>query len=443
MKLIGRIKYTIRGVYDPGVTYTPMNVVLYGGSSWACIKETTGNMPPDHQFNEDGTAASNEYWELFLPGAAGDDFVKKTDIAKAPTDTTPGIAGIVYPDGDTITADENGMLKGTPSGKVMSKDDMDEKLAAGELKNGEVIYAYGQAAGENGILIKIDKALNEQSENAIANKAVTIAINKANDFSDILAQIANGTYDGRNLADVYDGEIASYSSPWEWIKARITDANFKGLFPADYIPITMTDGEVVVPQIAGINTYKGTTDLNLGNHIDFISKDCLSQAVKWNLTDNNNGNATNGCAYMISNVREHLLNIVYPKLPLDVKNVINDKRALVEYRYSDSGVLADSNGWSWNNIGYLWIPSEYEIIGNAIFGTRQYASGQAAQYPLFYNGYKHRGKMDGKNVSTSWHTTTLASQSYKIVGVSNAGIIATYNATQLFGVPLCFRISEQ
>lgn len=432
------------GEYDPTVTYTEMENVLYAGSRWEAKKETTGNAPPDHQKNEDGTLAENEFWKLFLPGALGDDYVKKTDIAKAPTDTTPGKLGIVYPDGETITADENGMLKGTPSGKVMSKDNMDEKLAAGELKNGEVIYAYGQAAGENGILIKIDKTLNAESENAIANKAVTIAINKANDFSDILAQIANGTYDGRNLADVFDGEIASYSSTWEWIKARITDANFKGLFPADYIQITMTDGEVVVPQIAGIDTYYRTTDQNIGHHIDFISRDCLSQTVQWNTTNNNNGLSTNQCPYMVSNVRNHLLNNIYPKLPADLKAVITNKRTLLESRYSESGVLTDSTSWDWNNMGDLWIPLEYEVDGNNIWGTKGFSVGQSIQYSLFVYSNKNRNKKQGNaGGRISWWLATVSSgSSYLCCAASRYGYTDKFGSELSMGVPVCFRVSE-
>ena len=91
MKKIGRVKYVTKGVYDPDVTYKKQDVVLYEGSLWEPKQETTGNAPPDHQRNEDGTPASNEFWQLFLPGALGDDYVKKTDLSKPPTETEAGM----------------------------------------------------------------------------------------------------------------------------------------------------------------------------------------------------------------------------------------------------------------------------------------------------------------------------------------------------------------
>lgn len=180
MKKIGRIKYTTMGQYDPEVTYTEMNTVLYEGSRWEAKKETTGNAPPDNPKNDDGTLAENEFWRLFLPGALGDDYVKKTDLSKAPTETEPGKPGISYPDGKTIFADENGMLTGATSGKELTQEEMDEQLASGDLEPGSVVFLTGEAEGTNGLAIIVDKELNENSVHAIRNSAVAKAINAAN-----------------------------------------------------------------------------------------------------------------------------------------------------------------------------------------------------------------------------------------------------------------------
>lgn len=180
MKKIGRIKYTTMGQYDPEVTYTEMNTVLYEGSRWEAKKETTGNAPPDNPKNDDGTLAENEFWRLFLPGALGDDYVKKTDLSKAPTETEPGKPGISYPDGKTIFADENGMLTGATSGKELTQEEMDEQLASGDLEPGSVVFLTGEAEGTNGLAIIVDKELNENSVHAIRNSAVAKVINAAN-----------------------------------------------------------------------------------------------------------------------------------------------------------------------------------------------------------------------------------------------------------------------
>lgn len=180
MKKIGRIKYVTRGVYDPETTYREMDVVLFEGSLWEPKKETTGNPPPDHQRNEDGTPASNEFWKLFLPGALGDDYVKKTDLAVQKTETSDGKPGISYPDGKTIFADENGMLTGATEGKRLKQEEMNDQLTSGELETGNVVYLTGPAEGTDGLVVKVDAELNADSVHAIRNSAVTNAINAAN-----------------------------------------------------------------------------------------------------------------------------------------------------------------------------------------------------------------------------------------------------------------------
>lgn len=64
----------------------------------------------------------------------------------------------------------------------------------------------------------------------------------------------NGVYDGKNLADVFDGEISRYSDEWEWIHDRINMAFYDGLLVGDYIPMLMQN-ERVEAQIAGIDVY--------------------------------------------------------------------------------------------------------------------------------------------------------------------------------------------
>lgn len=146
MKEIGRIAYVTKGLYDPSVTYKEMDVVLYGGSLWEPKKETTGNAPPETQKNEDGTPASNEWWQLFLPGALGDDYVKKTDLAVAPTETEPGKAGVVIPDGKTIRW-ENGLLVGASVDFVGTKDELLAAIESGSVKEGATAYLFDIGGG--------------------------------------------------------------------------------------------------------------------------------------------------------------------------------------------------------------------------------------------------------------------------------------------------------
>ena len=80
-------------------------------------------------------------------------------------------------------------------------------------------------------------------------------------------------YEGVDLTQKFASEIANYSDEWAWIKARIQAGNFKGIYVCDYIPITCSNGYVLNAQVAGINTYTGYADKQVGNHIDFICKE--------------------------------------------------------------------------------------------------------------------------------------------------------------------------
>ncbi len=250
-------------------------------------------------------------------------------------------------------------------------------------------------------------------------------------------------YAGRDLTVVFALEIAKYSDAWAWIKARIKAHNFTGIHVADYIPITM-NGQTVKMQVAGIDTYYRTTDQQLSHHIDFISKDCFNQTVKWNETNNNNGNAANNSPYMISNLHTFLTTTLYGYLPAAVKAVISNKRTLMEYRYSASGALTDGTSWGWQDLGPLWVPLEYEVFGSTIWGTKGWSQGQGVQYPIFANSFLNRIKGAGNGGGRcSWWTASVRSgNSTNCVSVHNYGYSSDCYASGELCVPVCFRIDE-
>ena len=263
--------------------------------------------------------------------------------------------------------------------------------------------------------------------------------------------LLNGVeYDIGNIYEIitegpqlYEGrELSEYT--WAQLETKCQNADFSDLRVCDYKIIVLTDGEVVKMQIAGIDTYYKTTNQNQPHHIDWISVDCLKDYVQWNTTDNNNGDATNAYPYLISNVKKYLNDTIYPKLPADVKAVIKNKRTLLESRYSTNGTLTSSNGWSWQDMGKLWLPHEYEVFGSVIWGTKGYSQGQAVQYPLFANSNKHRikGKGNGGKVCHWWLATTDSGNSTRCCNVSGTGY-DDYDLTSntAIGVPVCFRIS--
>lgn len=209
MKKIGRVKYVTKGIYDPAVTYKKQDVVLYEGSLWEPKQETTGNAPPDHQRNEDGTPASNEFWQLFLPGALGDDYVKKTDLSKPPTETEAGKPGINYPDGKTIQMDENGMLTGTPLDFSGTWDELFAGIDSGEVKDGMVGYVKGTKSDPdnpnhpNNLLLDFDDYLSLYSSNAPQNRIVTAMLNQIKALAEQNAQLIEDIKELRARTDAW------------------------------------------------------------------------------------------------------------------------------------------------------------------------------------------------------------------------------------------------
>ena len=257
----------------------------------------------------------------------------------------------------------------------------------------------------------------------------------------ILLQQQQGIYKGRDLTVVFADEIKNYSNEWAWIKARIKANNFNGIYICDYIPLTV-DGETHQMQVAGIDTYYRTTDQGLGHHIDFISRDCYSQTVQWNTTNNNNGNTTSEYPYMVSNLKT-FLGTLYEKLPQAVKNVITEKRTLLEKRYSASGALTDSTGLGWDNMGKLWVPTEYEVFDSVVWGTPRWSAGQTVQYPLFANSYKNRIKGSGSDGGRCnwWLASVRSGGSAAACHVSDYGGAGGYDTSNASRAPLCFRIT--
>lgn len=263
---------------------------------------------------------------------------------------------------------------------------------------------------------------------------------QARDDVKLLLQQTNGLYKGRDLTTVFADEIAGYTDAWAWIHARITAGNYSGIYVGDYIPITVKN-ETVQMQVAGIDVYTNTTDQGLGHHIDFISRDCFSETVQWNTTSNNNGNATDGSPYMVSNLHTWLATLS-SHLPQAVKNHIVTKRSLMEIRYSASGALTDSTSWEWKDMGLLWVPHEYEVFGSVVWATKGYGQGQAMQYPIFANSWLNRIKGAGHGGSRCywWLASVGSGLSTYACGVYGYGYANNWNASNAYRVPVCFRI---
>lgn len=135
---------------------------------------------------------------------------------------------------------------------------------------------------------------------------------------------------------------------------------------------------------------------------------------------------------------------IWSKLPEALKAVIVVKRALHQKRYSDSGVLSNSNSWGWENMGKLWIPSEMEVYGCEVWGNNKFDNGGFVQYPIFNccNTNRVKGLGDGGSRYAWWlmSSGTGSTSLFCNVGVGgNAN--STIAADARIGAPVCFRIS--
>ena len=268
-------------------------------------------------------------------------------------------------------------------------------------------------------------------------------INFENKHTNYAIEAADHTYEGRDLTVEFAEEIAGFSDPWRWIKTRLAAHNIDGLHVGDYIPIYM-GSYLVKMQIAGINTYTRTTDqAPLGWHIDWISKDCYPDTVQWFTSNDNNGTSADPYPYNKSTVKSFLAGLE-AKLPAEVRAVISSKRFLLEQRYSASGKLNDSTSWGWQDLGKLWIPSEYEVFGSLIWATKPWGEGMAVQYPIFANSWQNRikGDGDGGDRADWWLLSVCAGYSAGACRVSGYGHASYNSCTNALRVPVCFRITE-
>lgn len=272
-------------------------------------------------------------------------------------------------------------------------------------------------------------------------------------------------YQGVDLTVEFANEIKNYSDEWEWIKARITAGNYAGLHVCDYIPITCSNGYKLNAQIAGINTYTGYGDKEVGNHIDFICKEVWEDLHAINKVDYNNGNANSPNPFLASDLNywlnstsgtvpnsktdqavtvevDYTADGVFYYLPDKLKNQIIKKRVMLPGRYTESSVLTQDNSWDWQSIGKLWIPSEVEVYGMTCWGNNGYGAGGFVQYPIFIGNMNRLKKRCSSNDRYGWwllSTSAGSSASFSFVG--NGGYCNRASAAvSVIGTPVCFRL---
>lgn len=131
---------------------------------------------------------------------------------------------------------------------------------------------------------------------------------------------------------------------------------------------------------------------------------------------------------------------IYHYLPDWLKAVIIEKRFLLNKRYSTSGVLSDENGWGWTNIGKIWFPTEVEVYGCPVWGSKGgYGLGGSIQYPLFMGNMRRLKKRNGSH--TAWWLLSPDTSATSWCNVNYNGF-ARYDTASVayIAAPVCFRI---
>lgn len=287
-------------------------------------------------------------------------------------------------------------------------------------------------------------------ENTLANKKdIENLSTKVDTEIDILFKQLNFIYRGINLVEKFKKEIAKFSDEWAWIKDRIEKNNFSGIHIGDYIPLKLKDEEYLEMQIAGIDTYADIEkNPRVKHHIDFISRDCLKNTVKWNLSQTNNGRQGSENPFVASSIYQFLNKSVHELLPEQLQSKISSKSMFAELRYSTGyapGQMPHSYSFDFISVGQLWLPTEYEIYGKCTYGTPKFSEGHTIQYPLFANNLLHRIKKSGSQGSAcSWWSSTAANGTFTAACLnSQFGVPDSTDVRGDFFAPLCFRIAAQ
>ena len=313
---------------------------------------------------------------------------------------------------------------------------------------------------------------------AETNANVTEALSEA----EILRQINNRIYTGRNLSTVFANEISLYTDAWSWIKARITAGNYAGLYVGDYIPLTINAGSIggvsiaqqtFQMQIAGIDTYYRCTDRDLGHHVDFISRELVDTSTNplWNPSNSNNGTANAPYPWLASNIYAWLNGVnnyttsaynnmahggdyssggLLQLLPSSVQNLIITKRNLLDQRYSATATLTYSTSCNWQDMGKLWLPNEIEVYGTQIRSNlgygQEYWNPEAnigIAYPLFLgSGYQRIKYTSTGDRYGWWLSSSTAHDNTHCCHINMTGIASGLQAASTWlRVPICFRIA--
>lgn len=237
----------------------------------------------------------------------------------------------------------------------------------------------------------------------------------------------------------YGKEIAL---TWDEISTKTKKGDFTGLRIGDYKKYNLSTGETVISELAAINPYIGTGDKEAGNHLLWVSRDCLATTYQMRASNTNNGTSAEPNPYRASALFSTLQNTIFHTVPAEIRAHVIEMRGLLEQRYSSSGTLNNSNNWAWYSRGKAILLTPIEVFGTAGWGESGWSNGGGVNVhlPLFAGSSKHfiKRKGNGGERVYWWLAAASAGDSTSFCNVNDSGSGSFNSASYSFGVPLSF-----
>lgn len=432
----GKIRYVSRGEYNEFTTYEILDIVLYNYSLWEAKKETTGNAPPEYNPDSLVSSTENEHWKLFLPGAQGGDFVKKTDIAQAPTEEESGVLGLVIPDGNTITIDPDGTIHGSASVDdltfIGSLDGLAEAMESGEAPAGTIAFVEGDTEFDPEYAITEDRAVITDENGEFAPSEVTAeelgslvgVTGSVQEQIDIINSPYNPAASHRNI---FRGKnLGSVVTEAQW--DAISDGSFTDLYVGDYWVING-----IIWRIVDIDYWFGTGDVECTTHHLVIMPDHKLYDAKMNDENTTEGGYIGSKMYTtyLANAKT-MVNGAF-----GASHVLNHRELLVNAvsgGYPSGGVWAEST---------VELPNEIMMYGGYIMFTPG-SIGMNIPYRYTLGKTQLAAMKASSNLicpfkERQWLRDAVFTSSFADVG--NAGIADAYPASATSGVRPVFGIA--
>jgi hypothetical protein len=214
------------------------------------------------------------------------------------------------------------------------------------------------------------------------------------------------------------------NATWQMISYTIKNGTFSQYASVGDTKSFVLNGKTYHAEVVAINDGTGSAGSWYPDKtVDFICKELYETKYPYNSINTNTG------GFPSSELRNTLVNTLYPLLPTDLKDVIIAKSH--SYITSTSGTMA-------NDSTNLWLPTHYEIAGT----TDTYAPGETSLNNKKYTLASLIKTLNGQPSAVFWWLGSMRSDNsthFWVVSASGTNF-SRDNAFNPNGVPLGFRI---